>query len=114
MSLLAELKRRNIFRVALLYIAVAWLIIEIGSLGVEFLSVPDWVYRFVFAMLIIGFPLALVFSWIYEITPGGLKREFEVNPDDSITRQTGRKLFQAVGLCLVLIVALNLLDMLIS
>jgi hypothetical protein len=114
MSLLSELKRRNIFRVALLYIVLAWLILEVCSLAVDFLPVPIWVFRFLFAILLIGFPLALVFSWIYEITPAGLRREFEVDPQHSITSETGRKIFLAVGACLALIILMNLAGLLLS
>ena len=114
MSLLSELKRRNIFRVALLYIVAAWLLLEIGAMAVEFLPIPEWIFRFMFALLIIGFPLALVFSWIYEITPEGLRREYEVQPEASITRETGRKILLAVVGCLSLILLLNLVGMLLS
>ena len=108
MSLFAELRRRNIFRVALLYAAAAWLILEIGSLCVDYANLPEWIYRFTFAMLIIGFPLALVLSWIYEITPEGLKREFEVDLSDSITTKTGQVLLKLAFLAVLLVVLLNL------
>lgn len=114
MSLFAELKRRNIFRVGLLYIVLAWLIIEVCSLLVHFSALPGWIYRFIFAILVIGFPLALVFSWIYEITPDGLKREFEVEREQSITFETGRKINRILLVVVSLIVLLNLARFLIS
>ena len=114
MSLFSELKRRNIFRVGLLYAMLAWLIIEIGGLLVLLLGIPGWVYRFVCALLVIGFPLCLVLSWIYEITPDGLKREFEVERDDSITHETGRRITRIVLGVLALIIGLNLARFLLN
>ena len=92
MSTIAELKRRNIFRVALLYIVSVWLILQVAEILFELLGVPGWVFRFIFALLIICFPLALVFSWIFEITPEGLKKGQHVEAHASITAQTGRKI----------------------
>lgn len=112
MSLFSELRRRNIFRVALLYIVLAWLIIEVCGLLVLLFDLPVWIYRFTFAMLVIGFPLCLVFSWIYEITPDGLKREFEVERKRSITRETGRRLNRLTLACIALIILINLVSML--
>lgn len=114
MSLFAELKRRNIFRVGLLYVALAWLLVEIGGLLVELLGLPGWIHRFVFGLLVIGFPLCLVFSWIYEITPDGLKREFEVARGQSITRETGRKINLAITGSLALVLLMNLARFLFS
>lgn len=112
MSLFSELRRRNIFRVGLLYVALAWLIIEVCDLLVTLLNLPVWIYRFTFAMLVIGFPLCLVFSWIYEITPDGLKREFEVERNHSITRDTGRRLNRLTMVSIALIILINLISML--
>ncbi|MEM1411551.1 MAG: hypothetical protein AAGH19_04260 [Pseudomonadota bacterium] len=109
MSLFSELRRRNIFRVALLYLTAGWLLLETGSLLVDFAGIPDWVYRFVFAILIIAFPLALVLSWIYEITPEGLRREADVERENSITRATGALLLRLALLAVLLVFALNLL-----
>lgn len=109
MSLFAELRRRNIFRVALCYIAVGWLLAELCDLLVTVVALPGWIYRFTVAVLIIAFPLALVLSWIYELTPEGLRREFEVDPAHSITRQTGRRLLALTGLAMLGVLALNLL-----
>ncbi len=109
MSILAELVRRNIFRVALLYVASAWLVLELLAIGVDYAGVPGWVYRFAAAIGIICFPLAMVFSWIFEITPEGLKRETRVDPASSITRQTGRRLLWLTMICVLGVLALNLL-----
>jgi hypothetical protein len=109
MSLFAELRRRNIFGVILLYVAGGWLLLESGALLVDYAGLPAWVYRFLFAVLIIAFPLAIVLSWLYEITPEGIRRESEVDPERSITRQTGAKLLRLALLSVCLVVLLNLL-----
>lgn len=109
MSFLDELVRRNIFRVTLLYVASAWLVLELVAIGVDYFAVPGWIYRFCAAIGLICFPLAMVFSWIFEITPDGLKRETLVDRKRSITRKTGRNLLKLSGLCILGVVALNLL-----
>lgn len=109
MTLFAELRRRNIFAVVLLYIAAGWLLLETGALLVDYADLPAWVYRFLFAVLIIAFPLAIVLSWMYEITPEGLRREHEVDRERSIARRTGAKLLRLALLAVLLVVLLNLL-----
>ena len=71
MSVIAELKRRNVFRVALLYLVAAWVILQVAQLLFEVLKLPDWTSRLVLGLLALGFPLALIFSWVYELTPEG-------------------------------------------
>ena len=101
-SFFSELKRRNVFRVAAAYALVAWLAIEIASVVLPALLAPDWVHRVLTFLVILGFPIALIFAWAYELTPGGLKREKEVDRSVSITPQTGRNLdFIIIGLLVV-------------
>ncbi|MEJ2513593.1 MAG: hypothetical protein P8102_00020 [Gammaproteobacteria bacterium] len=75
MSLFAELKRRNVIRVGVLYVVAAWLILQVADVLFGVLGLPDWSLRLVFAMLALGLPLVLIFSWIYELTPEGIKRD---------------------------------------
>ncbi len=91
-SFFAELKRRNVYKVALAYAVVAWLLIQVATQVFPFFEIPNWAVRLVVLLLILGFPVALIFSWAFEITPEGIKRESEIAPDKSITRRTGRKL----------------------
>jgi TolB-like protein/Flp pilus assembly protein TadD len=91
-SFFAELKRRNVYKVAVAYAVVSWLLIQIATQVFPFFEVPNWAVRLVVLLLIIGFPAALIFSWAFEITPEGIKRESEIEPNKSITRKTGRKL----------------------
>lgn len=99
MSLFAELKRRNVFRVALAYTVVAWLLLQIGDTLAPALRLPDWATSLLAFFLILGFPLAIFFAWAYEMTPEGLKLEKDVESDKSVTTATGRKLnFLTIGL----------------
>jgi hypothetical protein len=114
MSLIAELRRRNIFKVGLLYIVAGWVLLQLADLLFAPIGIPDWVYRFAFGMLVICFPLALVFSWIFEITPHGIKRESEVTEGDSITRRTGRRINKITVILLLLLVALTIVKYLVT
>lgn len=113
MSLFAELKRRNVFRVALLYLVASWLIIQVADVGISLLGLPIWTGRLIFLLLAIAFPLVMVFSWAYEITPEGLRREKEVDRDTSITHETAKKLNTAVIVLLVIAIAGMVADRLI-
>jgi len=105
MSLIAELKRRNVFRVGAAYAIVAWLLIEVASVILPALRLPEWTLTFLVFLLAIGFPIALIFAWAFELTPEGIKREAEVDRAESITHVTGRKLdFAIIGLLAVALV----------
>jgi serine/threonine-protein kinase len=103
----SELKRRNVYKAAVAYLVASWLLIQIATQVFPFFEIPNWAVRLVVLILILGFPAALVFSWAFEITPEGIKRESEIASGKSITRKTGRKL---VGLTVVLaVIAASLL-----
>ncbi len=105
----SELKRRNVYRVAAAYAIVGWLLLEIASVVMPTFEAPEWVMKVVTFAIILGFPLALVFAWAYEITPEGLRREKEVEHSQSVTRSTGRKLdFIIIGLLGVAVISLVL------
>ena len=92
MSLFAELKRRNVFRVAIAYIVISWLVLQVGDTLAPILRVPDSVNSILFFFLLLGFWPAVLFAWAFELTPDGLKREKNVDRTKSITSNTGRKL----------------------
>ena len=96
MSLLAELKRRNVIRMAGLYLVGAWLIVQIAETLLPIFHTPDWVLQALVVLLAIGFIPALVFSWIFELTPDGIKRESEVDHTQRSVDHTARKLDVAV------------------
>jgi TolB-like protein/Tfp pilus assembly protein PilF len=106
-SFLAELKRRNVLRAATLYAAGAWLLVQVATQVFPFFDIPNWVVRWIVVAAIIGFPIAMVLSWFYELTPEGFKRESEVEPHESITYSNGRKLdFWIIGVLSVAVVLL--------
>jgi membrane protease YdiL (CAAX protease family) len=110
MSLIVELKRRNVFRVGVAYAIVAWLLIEVAHTAFPTLQLPGWTITLVTVLLIMGFPVALVIAWAFELTPEGVKRESAVDQDESITHVTGRKLdFAIIGL-LAIAVAFLVVD----
>ena len=110
MSLFNELKRRNVFRVGIAYVVVAWLVAQVLQLVFESFSQPDWVMKTVLVLLATGLPLALFFAWAFEMTPEGLKREHEVDRSQSITSQTGKKLNFTIITVMALALAYFALD----
>ncbi len=105
MSLFSELRRRNVLRVALLYVIAALLLMWIVRRAVSGNWVPVWAIEFMLLLLAIGFPVALIFAWVYEITPQGLKKGVDVDQTQSIVYKTGQKLNAAVAVLAVLGVA---------
>src|SRR5437764_15355701 len=89
---LGELQRRNVYRVAITYTVVSWVLIQIATQVFPFFEIPIWAVRLVVLLLVLGFPVALIFAWAFELTPEGIKRTEEVPPHESIAPQTGRKL----------------------
>src|SRR6186713_447551 len=87
---LRELKQRNVYKVAVAYAVVGWLIVQIATQVFPFFEIPNWAVRLVVLILILGFPVTLVLAWAFEITPEGIKRAEDVLPGES--RKTGRKL----------------------
>ena len=83
MSFVSELQRRNVIRAAAFYAASAWLLVQVATQVFPFFDVADWAVRWIVIAAVVGFPFMLIFAWFYEFTPEGLKRESEVNPDES-------------------------------
>jgi TolB-like protein/Tfp pilus assembly protein PilF len=110
MSLLQELRRRNVFRVGVAYVLAAWVLLQVVDFVLGMISAPEWILRVFFLAAAAGLPLVLIFSWVFEVTPEGIKRESQIDRTQSITPQTGRKLDRAIIGILVVAVALLLLD----
>src|SRR5882757_796467 len=100
----AELKRRNVYKVAVAYAVVAWLLIQAASNFFPAFDAPSWVMKIFIIVIIFGFPVALIFSWAFEITPEGIKLESEIEPNKSIKRRTGRKIV-AITIALAVVAA---------
>ncbi len=92
MTLLAELKRRNVIRVAGLYLVGAWLVTQVAGTVLPMFGAPGWLPRSIVILLAIGFLPAMVFAWVFELTPDGLKRDAEVPQEQSIGPQTARRM----------------------
>jgi hypothetical protein len=105
MSLIAELRRRNVFRVGAAYAIVGWLLVEVASVVLPTFKAPEWVLQVFTFLVILGFPLALIFAWAFELTPEGIKLAREVAPAEPIRHLTGRKLdFAIIGLLAIAVV----------
>jgi len=105
MNFFEELKRRNVFRVAIGYIITAWLLLQVVDLVLENINTPDWVMQVFMLALAIGFPLAVFFAWAFEMTPDGVKREAEVDRSQSIAKTTGRKMDRNIIIAMALALA---------
>ena len=105
MSLIDELRRRNVIKVAIAYAVIAWVLMQVAATTFPALKLPDWTVTLVAVLLLIGFPLALIFAWAFELTPKGIKLEKDVVRSESVTHITGRKLdFIVIGVLAVALV----------
>src|SRR5258707_11924576 len=102
----AELRRRNVYKVAIAYAIIAWLLMQIATQVFPFLEIPNWAIRLVIMLIVIGFPIALVLAWAFELTPEGIKRAEDVDLSKSVTRKTGRKLDFFIIAVLLLVIAI--------
>jgi TolB-like protein/Tfp pilus assembly protein PilF len=109
-SFLGELKRRNVYRVAVTYAVVSWVLIQIATQVFPFFDIPTWAVRVVVLLLLLGFPVALILAWAFELTPEGIKRTEEVPLHESIRHHTGRKLLAFAAVAAAVAVALFLVQ----
>ena len=110
MSLFDELTRRNVFRVGIAYAVSAWILLQVADLVLENISAPAWVMQVFMLAIAIGFPLALLFAWAFEMTPEGIKLEKNVDRSQSITHITGQKMNRGITIALAIAVVLLLVD----
>ena len=110
MSIFNELKRRNVFRVGIAYAVAAWVLLQVVDLVLENIVAPDWVMKVFMLVVAVGFPVAVIIAWAFEMTPEGLKRETNVDRSQSITQVTGRKLDRIVIGFLALAVVFLVID----
>ena len=113
MSFIAELQRRNVIRMAFLYLVASWVVLQVADVVFPVLDVPEWGLRLVLGLLVVCFPLALIFSWIYEMTPEGIKRERDIDRNQSVTADTGRKINTLIVVLLVVAILVVVADRLI-
>jgi TolB-like protein/Tfp pilus assembly protein PilF len=108
---LGELQRRNVYRVAVTYTVVSWVLIQIATQVFPFFEIPVWAVRVVVLLLVLGFPVALILAWAFELTPEGIKRTEEVPLHESIRRRTGRKLLALAAVAAAIAVGLYLVPL---
>src|SRR5437764_1443563 len=100
-SFFSELKRRNVYKVAVAYAVVGWLVIQIATSTFPVLEIPNWAIKLVIALVLLGLPIALVIAWAFEMTPEGLKRTEDIRPDEKIPQWSRRKF---AGFILVVVI----------
>jgi len=110
MNFIEELKRRNVFKVAVAYLVTAWVALQLADIVLENIDAPAWILQVFMLALGLGFPLALIFAWAFEMTPEGIKKEKDVDRNKSITHKTGQKLNRTIIVILALAVVLLLFD----
>jgi len=110
MSFFTELKRRNVFRMGIAYVVVAWVILQAIDFTLDIISAPNWVMQVFVVASIAGLPVVLIIAWIFELTPDGIKRESEIDRSQSTTQSTGRKMDRTIIVFLGLAVVLLLAD----
>ncbi len=107
MSLYNELKRRSVVRVGAAYLAVAWLVLQVLNIVRDIFTLPDWIGKYVFFALILGFPVALVLAWVYELTPGGIKAASDIPAPQKLAPFGRRNIdFVIIGALSLVIVSL--------
>lgn len=114
MNFLGELKRRNVFRMGIAYIVVGWVILQAIDFALDIISAPNWVMQVFFLAGVAGLPIVLIFAWVFEMTPEGIKRESEVDRTKSVTPATGQKLDRTIITFLAFAVVLLLAERFIS
>jgi TolB-like protein/Tfp pilus assembly protein PilF len=110
MSLIGELKRRNVFRVGIAYALAAWVLLQGVDFALDLIGAPDWVIRVLAVLAVIGLPVALVLAWMFELTPEGLKREQDIDRAGTAAYRTGRKLDRLIIACLLVVVGILLTE----
>jgi len=103
---ISELKRRNVFKSSAAYLIVAWIIIQVASIALPTFDAPPFVLKTIMFLMVIGFPLILVFTWAFELTPEGIKKTSDVRPNESITSQTNSSLNIVIIILLVFTIIL--------
>jgi len=113
MGFFQELKRRHVYKVAVAYAVVGWLLIQIATSTFPVLEIPTWATRLVIVLVALGFPIALIFAWAFELTPAGIKRTEDLAPRDALPRRSGRGFtiaFSALGMTAAGLLAFQLLQ----
>jgi len=109
-SFFAELKRRNVFRAGIAYVVASWLFLQVIDFALDVIDAPNWIIQVLVLLAAVGLPAILTFAWVFEMTPEGLKRESEIQPEDSVTSHTARKLDKLTIVLLVSAILIVVVD----
>jgi serine/threonine-protein kinase len=109
-----ELKRRNVYRVAIAYAVVAWLLIQIATQVFPFFEIPNWAVRLVVLVIVLGFPIALIIAWAFEMTPQGIKRTENIAPNEYIPQWSARKFAALIAIIALLATGLLMFQLMRS
>jgi TolB-like protein/Tfp pilus assembly protein PilF len=112
-SFINELKRRNVVKVAALYLVASWVVLQVADVLFPNLGAPDWAFGLVVGLLAVLFLPVLMFSWIYEVTPEGIKREKDIDRSESVTAETGRRINVLIVVLLVIAIGAVIVDRLV-
>jgi TolB-like protein len=107
MKFFNELKRRNVIKATIAYIVVAWVLLQVLSTILPAVEAPTWVFKTLMIFMVIGFPIWVIFSWVYEVTPEGLKKTAQVSDDNSITATTNKRLNIIIIITLIVAIAVS-------
>ncbi|MBT8305426.1 MAG: hypothetical protein KJN85_00670, partial [Maribacter sp.] len=107
MNFFDELKRRNVIKATIAYIVVAWVLLQVLTSVLPNLGAPPWVLKTLMFLMAIGLPIWVIFSWVYEVTPEGLKRTTKVPKDQSITAATNKRLNIIIIITLIIAIAVS-------
>ena len=110
MSFFTELKRRNVFRMGIAYAVVVWVLLQAVDFALDMISAPNWVVQVFFLASLLGLPIVLIVSWVFEMTPEGIKRESEIDRSSSVTQTTGHRLDRTIIIFLAVAVVLLLAE----
>ncbi len=110
MSFFGELRRRNVFRMGIAYLLVAWLLLQAVDFALQVIAAPEWILQVFVLAAAVGLPVVLIFSWLFELTPEGIRRESKIDRTQSITPHTGRKLDRLIIAALAGVVGILLAD----
>lgn len=110
MSFFNELKRRNVFRVGIAYCVAAWLLLQVIDFSLDVMDAPNWIVQVLVLLAAVGLPAALIFAWVFEMTPEGLKRESEIQRDASMTPGTAKKLDKLIIVLLITLIVIVIAD----
>ena len=110
MKFIEELKRRNVIKATMAYIVVAWVLIQVMTNILPVFQAPPWVLKILMILLAIGLPIWMVFSWVYDVTPDGIKKTEDVPADGTVTATTNKRLNILIVILLIIAIGLNFID----